>query len=81
MQAVKRAYLTIIIYYYNLTKDGARHPRTLKMFVRYLLSGFLADHNETWHAKSPPAGEQPREVGILKFQTVAMEIGKFACFF
>ncbi len=65
------------ISYYNLTKDGARHPRTLKMFVRYLLRGFSTDLNETWHGKGPRAGGQPREVGILIFQTVAMEIGKF----
>ncbi len=62
--------------YYNLSKDGARRPRTLKMFVRYLLPGFLTDLNETWHSKGPRAGEQPREVGILILQTVAMEIGK-----
>ena len=47
------------------------------MFVRYLLRGFSADRNGTWHGKSPRAGEQPRGVRILKFQTVAMEIGKF----
>ncbi len=47
------------------------------MFVRYLLPGFLADRDETWHGKGPWAGEQPREVGILKLQTVAMEIWEF----
>ena len=44
------------------------------MFVRYLLRGFLTNPNKTWHGEGPRAGEQPREVGILKFQTVTMEI-------
>ncbi len=54
--------LIVLQSYYNLRKDGARHPRTLKMFVRYLLRGVMRDLNETWHSKGPRAGEEPHEV-------------------
>ena len=56
-------------------KDGARQPRTLFALDCYLLRCFSMDLNENWHGRGPQAGVHPHEIGILKFQTVAVEIG------
>ncbi len=71
--------LVVIKVRYNLTKDGARHPRTLKMFVCYLLRGFSTDRNETWHGKGPSASEfwnskrLPWKFGSFKFEDGARQ--------
>ncbi len=58
-------------------KDGARQPRTFFALDCYLLGCFSTHHNQMGHWGNCRAGSTPRGVGILTFQTVAMEIGSF----
>ncbi len=58
-------YLTII---WEKTQAGS--------LGRFLLRGFWADLNKIGHGQSVGVREQPRDVGILKSKTVAMEIWK-----
>ncbi len=55
-------------------KDGVRQPRTLFALDCYLLGRLSIDLNQIGQGGSCRAGSTPREVGISKFQTVAMEI-------
>ena len=57
-------------------KDTPRQPRTLFAFDCYLLGRFSTYRDQIGHGGSCRAGTTPREVGISKFQTVAMEIGE-----
>ncbi len=56
-------------------KDTPRQPRTFFVFDCYLLGRFSTDFNQIGHRGSCWGGTTPREVGISKFQMVAMEIG------
>ena len=57
-------------------KDTSRQPWTPFALDCYLLGCLSTDLHQIRHRGSCQAGVIPREVGISKFQTIAMEIGK-----
>ncbi len=50
----------------------------MALFVCYLLGRLWAYGHQTWQGGREWSRKTPRENEILKFQTVAMETGKFS---